>query len=241
MKYIYLKINFLTTFVIRNIQSWLDAFENKEDVTCFLVYTEETMKKELEKDVVLSKSFGGFVPLDRSEIVGNIVKNSSLLNWHNAAFMHLTPFTHAVSNGIDDFWSIDADVCYVCLPGQRIFEMLLSAEKYAKEQGINLFSLDIWHSLTKYSRDKDLWTFGITYVCGNKDVLEKIGKHIADDDFVKSNKVHVDLYFNYLSKHCLKVENFYFDNLQFILYGDDFFAKPCTTGLYRCELENSAI
>ena len=233
VRYVYLKVNFLAPFVFRNVQRWVDAFEVAKSVRYFLVYNSEVMKGALEKAVRFQGSMAGFIPVNQSEAAGNVVRNTCKENWHNAAFMHLTPFFHAASNGIEKFWSIDADVCHVCLSGQRTWRMLESASIYAEEQGTDLFSLDIWQSLTKYLHNNDLWTFGIAYVRGNKNVLEILQEHLTDEAFAKVNKVHVDIYFNYLSACGLKIGSFYFENLQFVLYGNDFFAKPCSTGLYK--------
>ncbi len=233
MRYVYLKVNFLAPFVFRNVQRWVDVFEGAKDVRYFLVYNSEAIKAALEKAVRFQGNMAGFIPVYKFEATEKVVRNTCKDNWHNAAFMHLTPFFHAVSNGIEDFWSIDADVCHVCLSGQRTWKLLAYASEYAVEQAIDLFSLDIWQSSMKHLQNKNLWTFGIAYVRENKKVLEVLQAHLEDETFAKVNKVHIDIFFTYLSICGLKIASFYFENLQFILYGNDFFARPCSTGLYQ--------
>lgn len=228
-----MKVNFLAPFVFRNVQRWVDAFEGAKGVRYFLVYNSESVKAALEKAVRFQGNMAGFIPIDKSEAAKKVVRNTCKDNWYNAAFMHLTPFFHAVSNGIEDFWSIDADVCHICLSGQRTWKMLSNAAEYAVKQGIDLFSLDIWQSSTKHLQNKNLWTFGIAYVRENEKVLEVLQAHLEDETFAKANKVHIDIFFTYLSICGLKIASFYFENLQFILYGNDFFARPCSTGLYQ--------
>lgn len=233
MRYVYLKVNFLAPYVFRNVQRWVDAFESVKEVRYFLIYDGDSMKTALEKGVIFRGNMAGFISVDKAEPVEAVVSHTCRENWHKAAFMHLTPFYHAAHHGIEDFWSIDADVCYVCLSGQRIWKMLSTAADYAGEQEIDLFSLDIWQSSTKYLHGKDLWTFGIAHVRGNKNVLNVLQCHLEDEVFAKANKNHIDIYFTYLSICGLKISSFYFDNLQFLLYGNDFFARPCSTGLYQ--------
>jgi hypothetical protein len=139
--------------------------------------------------------------------------------WKKAADAHLTTFCHAQENNIKSFWNIDADDTSFCLPPEKVATALFLAEKYAKENSIEIFSLDMY--VTAHQGND--WSFGVTYICAeNRDWMQTFASHCKEQQYKSFPKIeeNVDWYVGYLrNTYTLPVETFYIKNVNFIHWG----------------------
>lgn len=108
--------------------------------------------------------------------------------------------------------------------------MFHMVEDYAERKNVHIMSLDIWTTRLRGQH----WSFGITYVNNTVDWYHIIRNHYHDEE-LKSHQVrNEDGYFSCL-KLCtdLKIETYYFENLKFIHYSDDFFKRPDASGIFH--------
>lgn len=230
-KSIYLKINRDEEFAIRNLGHWIDAaYLLGSD--CFIVCDKEELIERIRKELLLSDECI-FIRSDRGLLNQKIVKNISNRNWENAAYSHITTFIHAHDNKYDYFWNIDADDTMICLRVDRVVELLKTVEKYAEQNEIDCYSLDMWRSKWKGEH----WSFGITYANGRIDWYKEMLIHCEDKAYrymESGMNYNIDCYFTYLkSLGKIQIETFYFENLRFIHYSADFFNRPISSAFYH--------
>lgn len=234
----YLKINRDIGYSIRNLKRWLSV-ANERKAKCFLICDNERLKE----NIVRAIDMNGYPDLNikwiesiKSKQSLALIKNMTNERWKNAGLAHLTTFLHAQKHGYTSFWNIDADDTMMCLNQVRVVECLEKAETYAEDNGIDIFSLDMWRS---QSRGRS-WSFGITYVRGdnvweeiivrNFNFIGKVSHSFVDGVSPKN----IDEFFAYVKKNDTKIriETFCVKNLLFVHYSDDFLFNPIQSGIY---------
>ncbi|MGN0429845.1 MAG: hypothetical protein ACI4E2_07280 [Acetatifactor sp.] len=232
----YLKLNRLMDYSIRNMQVWINAISLYEDAIVYVLCDNEKLIERICNEVDFHNIEPSFLKSIKRDCDRELIEVISVPRWHNAAYAHLTPFIHAKQNQYRYFWNIDADDTMFALSAERLKESLVNVEKYAEENDIDLFSLDMWRSRS-YAMH---WSFGITFTNGCVDWFS-IMKEYTDytngsEYFINGNRPkNIDEYFTYIKasdKH-LRIETFYIENLLFLHYSDDFVMNPITSGIYK--------
>lgn len=230
-KAIYLKINRKEEFAFRNLSRWVDAayLMNRD---CFIICDSEEIRQKIQEEILLSK-YCSFITSDKSEINSKIVKNIANGTWENAALAHITTFSDAIRHKCDFFWNIDADDTFLCLSIDRMVELLQQVEDYVEQNGIDCFSLDMWRSKWEGKH----WSFGITYTSCRLDWYRIFIEHCEDVNYrnlENEMNYNIDCFFTYLKDISeAKIGTFYFENLKFIHYSNDFFKGLISSAFYH--------
>ena len=234
--FFYLKVNRMDEFVFKNVQHWIDCIALLPDSVIYIICDKPELRQSITNRVdSKNKEIEFLSSCYDAEVLQYIISNITDAVWRKAGYAHATTFWHAKQNNIEKFWNIDADDTYVCLDPVRMVEMLKIVEKYADENGINIFSLDMWRSNLKTYKGLNNWSFGITYTDNSVDWLELMTEHCEDKEFrCRDLELLIDDFFTYL-KRCTeyRFETFCFDNLKFIHYSEDFFGKTARSGFYH--------
>ncbi len=230
-KAMYLKINRSEDYAFRNLSRWIDV-SYLLDTDCYILCDQEDLIERIRRELLLSENCR-FIKSEKDSINKTIVENIANKNWENAAYAHITTFSHAKRHEYDHFWNIDADDTMLCLTIDRMKELLENAGACAEDQGIDCFSLDMWR--TKWKGEH--WSFGITYTCGQLDWIKELSAHSKDRryrDLENGMNYNIDCFFSYLKcVTALKIETFYFENLKFIHYANDFFKGLISSAFYH--------
>lgn len=223
-KAIYLKVNRREEYTFFNLKKWLDISEYLDSDT-FVICDNQ----ELQEDIFLRTNFAQddlqFIQSLQTKDIERISRSIANDYWQNAAHAHLTTFFHAMENGYENFWNIDADDTLFCLETARCAEALEEVQKYCEENEINCMSLDMWHSLKKGTH----WSFGVTYSRDSFFLCEAILKHCFDDEYKEfmNENYNIDCFFTYMRrKKIAKIETYYFENMEFVHYGNNMITQP---------------
>lgn len=230
-KAMYLKINRTEEFAFRNLSRWIDA-SYLLNANCYILCDDNNIVKKIHNELLLSGSCE-FIKSEKSLLNKKIVEKTANRNWENAAYAHITTFAHAQANKYDNFWNIDADDTMICLPIDRIVELLQCVELCAENKSIDCFSLDMWRTKWKGQH----WSFGVTYTKGRLNWIEKLLEYCDDDEYKNIKNAmnyNIDCFFSYLKNVSnIKIETFYFENLKFIHYSNDFFKGLISSAFYH--------
>lgn len=233
----YLKVNQKENWSMKCLQHWVDTIETMPGSNrIFVLCDKEDVKGTVQEEICFGKVQISFLQSERSapelkHVVSSVTKKS----WGNAAYAHLTTFYHARENGFKYFWNIDADDTFICLSPARAGELLQTAEQYAQENAVDIFSLDMWRTWMKGEH----WSFGITFTSNQVDWFEEMRKNCIaamtrGKHSVMGLKGNLDEYFSTLKKFStLRIETFYFENLSFIHYSNDMFTSLRGAGFYH--------
>ena len=224
----YLKINRNEAYTIKNLEHWLETVSIDREAKTFILCDSENVRA-LVKDTVEKYSVEYIESFSDNSEVRGVVRGIADERWENAAFAHLTTFFHARDNGFNEFWNIDADDTLICLNDKRTYECLDRAREYAKAHGIDVFSLDMWASKTGGMH----WSFGITYTNNTKKWIDTIKRYSSDDYKDKNQPMNIDGRFSIIKKNEGGIGTFYFENMTFLHYSNDFMRRPCASGVYR--------
>lgn len=232
----YLKVNREEYYTYRNLQFWFDALTLIPDINVYILCDKETLKQNIIKNVDFKNIPVAFIESYHTKI-HSFVNSITQDCWKNAGCAHLTTFMHAAENGFKAFWNIDADDTCFCLSPQRMTELLSTTENYASTNNIHIFSLDMHRSALEGQH----WSFGVTYTDNSIDWFNIIQQYSKDSAYKKmcviladECKMNVDWFFTYLKKVApIRIETFYFENLKFIHYSNDFFKRPLNSGMYH--------
>lgn len=146
------------------LQQWIDLIE-KMNADFYFICDDEDLKETILKNIRFYNNDIKFLKSDRKTFKPLLDKLCSDF-LHNIAFAHLTAYSHAKKNNIEDYWDIDADDIYLFTNTDNLEKIIKSAEEKAKEQNIDIFSLD-----TKHSANLGLlWSFGATYIKSSVDL-----------------------------------------------------------------------
>lgn len=142
--------------------------------------------------------------------------------WYNAAYAHLTTFKDAIDFNISNFWNIDADDTLCMVEPIKMANYMTLIRKYAIDNDISLFSLDM-HFSNSHSQH---WTYGVTYTSNPNKILDYFIKdsHIKDwhkfrnvNKYCKSPVLNIDWFTTFIkSKNEIKIDSFYIDNIYFL-------------------------
>ncbi len=244
-KAIYLKVNRNTKYAIKALQRWLDCayylntIENDEglpnDWVIKIICDNDILENKISKCCVYPPECRvSVIKSSDSAEVGDAAREICAAKWLKAGIAHLTTFEDANNNNYTEFFNIDADDTVLAVTTEHMAYMLEEIRKRANEKKYDLFSLDMWMS---EKRGKH-WTFGITYTKNDANYMNIIEKHCNDPQYKARRKngygYNVDDYFTYLKLiDEVNAESFYFENLRFIHYSDDFFSNPTASSFYH--------
>jgi hypothetical protein len=224
----YLKVNRRETYSCRNLQNWLDIVQAYEGAKAFIQCDNEELKEMIvhNTNCLTMKDTVSFIETQwEDKDLGEITARAANDKWAKASYAHLTTFLHARQNGYDKFWNIDADDTVFCMSPEHTVKCLKDVEEYAGQQDIKLFSLDM-HFSDFFGCH---WTYGVTYTDNSVNWLEYMKEHMSDGGF---QVINLDWYTTYLrTLRDYKIETFYFENLKFIHYSEDFFKRPANSGM----------
>lgn len=198
---------------------------------------------KLEEKIIANTTFNDdyykFIKSDRRTLK-HIIKNICDKTWINAGFSHLTTFTHAKTNEIEEFWNIDVDDTTFFDSPKNIANALRQVMEYAKTNDIDVFSYDM-HA-TRFNNKH--WSFGITYT-RNVSKIFNIMKNTKSKKWQENysglqklfGDYNLDWYFTYLRDNkIINAKTFNIDNLYFAHWG---FATPIAlTRLIQVEFNN---
>lgn len=227
----YFKVNRKDLYTFRNLQHWIHIMEYMSDSRGFILCDNRDLKQAILERVEFSGDKVAFLEScrdtpDMEYLVSNITEEC----WRNAGYAHITTFWHAKENGYPHFWNIDADDTCICLSPLRACELLSEAERYATENQIVTFSLDMWVTRTKGHH----WSFGVTYIDNTVDWYGVMTEYCENGEFKSGQIRNVDGYFSCLKEKAkLKIETFYAENLKFVHYSDDFLKRPDISGVFH--------
>ncbi len=227
----YLKINRNELYTFRNLQHWIRIIECMPDSRGYILCDNNELKEAVLNKVEFPKDAVAFMESckDSSE-TEYIVSNITNALWRNAGYAHISTFSHAKENRYPYFWNIDADDTCICLSPKRACEMLSKVEMYAREEKVNIFSLDMWPTRTKGYH----WSFGVSFVDNTVDWFGIMKEHCQDAAFKAGQIENVDGYFTCLkNRTALNIETFYAENLKFVHYSDDFLKRPDASGFFH--------
>jgi len=233
-KVFYLKVNRDENYTYRNLQHWIDIVGVFQDSVAYIICDKKEVREKIYQKVTFTNTkviIMESCPLN--DELESIILNTCMSGWRNAGLSHLTTFVHAKEHDFKEFWNIDADDTYICLSKNRCAELLMEAEKYAKEKKINSFSLDMWGTRHYEDGPKMEWSFGICYVNNQIDWLGIMSEHCMDVIYKQNNYNNIDQFFIYLrSLKKYSIELFYVENMRFLHYSDDFFRRMVRSGFY---------
>lgn len=230
MRFFYLKINRRERYTFRNLQHWIDIVEGIEGADYCILCDDDILKQEVLEQVRFARKSVNFLESEKtSPELNDIVTNITDERWKNAGYAHMTTFYRARKNHYSTFWNIDADDTCICLPPKRVEELFHTVEAYVEKNSIDIISLDMWTTRTKGTH----WSFGVTYVNNSVDWFSRIKQYYKNEELKAQQVRNVDGYFSCL-KICtdLRIETFYFENLRFIHYADDFIKRPDASGFF---------
>lgn len=225
---VYLKINRTDKFAIENLSRWIDYFVLTRDIDIYINCDNDDLIKTIKEEILLSDRCE-FIQSEKSNrakrIISNIIYEP---RWYNAGYAHLTTFLHSADNHYDSFWNIDADDTQMFLSPDRVLEVKLQVENYAKNNNIAVFSLDMWPTVKK-KLGYPQWSFGVTYTDGSIDWLNLFYNYGG-----KYKAVNIDGFFTLLRQNeQITIESFYVENMKYIHYSNDIHSKPINSYLYH--------
>jgi len=208
----YLKINLDSDFGIECFNHWVKIVEASR-AEYYIVCDKEKLKEKVINDENKDK----FIPtsIEAKKLLRKIVDP----HWLNAGAALFTPFLHAMENGYETFWNIDADDTVMCADAFKCAEMLNQIQEYADKSDFDCFSLDMHSSACE--RIYPYWTFGVCYCKLSIDYISKI---LSFNELFESNKLkpndlfgnNLDEVFSILGRYSqIKVGTFYIENLYF--------------------------
>ena len=204
----YLKIHSESDYALECFMQWVKICElSKADF--FVVCDKEQLK---EKIATRLKENGWTKPLNfiesYREQLREIFESVFLQRWINTCYALLTPVVHAKENGFSRIWNVDSDDTMIYAKPEHCVEMLKCAAKYADENRLDLFGLDIWQTVSH------TWTFGITYMNMETDFLGATA--LIKKKYPDKNYNQVDALFRFaINEKILSGKVFYCENLVF--------------------------
>lgn len=224
----YLKIKNKNYWGLKCLQHWIDIIEETGS-SYYIICDKERIRRKILNKVIFSRSDIKFIKSNKNNYIKRIVKVISTKRWKKTTFAHLTAFYHAKKNKTDNFWNIDADDTMFLCEAPRAAEILRKAQKYAQQNNISAFSMDMHTSRTHGIH----WSFGISYIDNKIDWFKIFDTETTDlwqDNYLDKydTEMNLDWYFTYLRDYKgIRNKIFYVENLHFMHYGD-FIFDPVT-------------
>lgn len=223
-KPIFLKIDRISKYTLMCVQHWVHV-SNELGCDIYFVCDNKKLERLILKEIEFKKLNFKFVPSARNQLryLGAYMYS---YYWRNATYAHLTPFFIAKQLGIKRFWAIDGDDTTFLNSPKIVADNLVRAEKYAIDNDLAAFSLDMWTSRSPY----DSWTMGIMFI---NDIVNffSIFEETKSRDWIKefgqkrninikvANLDHFFTHLNDIGK--IKAKAFYFENTTFIHWDDN--------------------
>ena len=218
-KIIYFKINRQADYSLSCIQHWVNAVSSDKTELVFVCDNKNLLMNVL-RYIKFQNSNIRFIPSLRRQL-RYCIKTISTRYWAKATFAHLTPFADANKFQVNNFWAIDADDTMLLMPPECVKDLLVSAENIAKENNIDLFSLDMWKSRTHGQH----WSLGVVYIRKAKQIFQHVQNN-KNTNWMKTYKdvdvnFNLDWFCNYLAyTGKIKISTFYPEGCHFIHWGD---------------------
>lgn len=212
MSIFYLKINTNNDVAVACFNHWVEivkAFGADYYIVCD--------NNELEERVKNNENKSKFIISDKraKDILVDIVRQAML----NTGVALLTPFFHALENGYNNFYNIDADDTVMCCEPMIAAKALKKAQEYADNSDINCFSLDMYSTVVE-ERYKQ-WSFGVTYTKMNMDYITAVKKYkslmpdLAEKDLLWKNTLD-GMFSNLTDLGVIKTNVFDIENMYFV-------------------------
>ena len=224
----YLKINRKEAYTVKNLSHWLQIVTLDSNARIMILCDDENVK-ELVEDLLHDYPVECMESIKDDEEMQSIVQKITDRRWENAAYAHLTTFFHARENRIKEYWNIDADDTSICLNADRCYECLEKAKGYAKDNCIDIFSLDMWCTKTENRH----WSFGVTYINNPEKWIEILKRYSKDDYLDTWQPMNIDGRFSVIKRSEEGIGTFYFENMNFLHYSNDFIRRPWASGIYK--------
>lgn len=234
----YLKYNSPNFHSIWCLHKWIETIADLGG-RYVIVCDNQKLEEKIIANTTFNDDYYKFIKSDRRTLK-HIIKNICDKTWINAGFSHLTTFTHAKANNIEEFWNIDVDDTTFFETPQKIADSLKKVMEYSKINNLDVFSYDM-HASRFNNRH---WSFGVTYTRNNSKLVEII-KNAKTKDWQRNyfdlqklfGDFNLDWYFTYLKDNKLiNAKTFNINNLYFAHWG---FATPTAlTRLIQVEYNN---
>ncbi len=235
----YLKYNSQNFHSIWCLHKWIETI-NYFGGTYLIICDNPALESKIIKHTIWEDTNKKFIKSDRTTFKNNI-KNICDNSWINAGYSHLTTFSHAKKNNINEFWNIDVDDTTFFDSPKNIANALRQVMEYAKTNDIDVFSYDM-HA-TRFNNKH--WSFGITYT-RNVSKIFNIMKNTKSKKWQENysglqklfGDYNLDWYFTYLRDNkIINAKTFDINNLYFAHWG---FATPTAlTRLVQVEYDNN--
>lgn len=234
---LYLKLNKFDEGAKKCFEYWLQV-ANSMDAAVIILCDKEDITKRILRETKFQTSIVRFIKSQRAMFKKFVNKMQLDKWWYNAAYAHLTTFSHAIDNNIQNFWNIDADDTIFMVEPSKIAKYMLEIKQYAAKNEISLFSLDMHHS----NSNSFHWSYGITYTRNPEEILEefykkdnlkKWKKYQKDNVLCRTPILNLDWFTTFIkSNKNLKIETFYIDNIYFLHFSNPLLSSTHSLSLF---------
>lgn len=235
----YLKVHNDDETMYRCLQNWIDVVDAING-DYFIICDSDKLKSKIMRKIFFPDLNIKFIKSQRKKLEKVISKLTTGF-WGNAGCAHATTFYHAAENGIKEFWNIDADDTMILFKPNTVAQILEKVQDYAKNNKIEIFSLDMWRSRTR----NKAWTFGVTYIQNPIKFIDIFNKEtgVWKKDYEGfDNALNIDWYITYLKNSGkVKAESFYIENSSFIHFGPTRNFLTNIIGSYICNWQNNKL
>lgn len=185
----YLKVHRVHKMSMDCIKHWINIV-NAMGGFIYFVCDNPIMEKNILNNVqFLYKNFE-FIKSDRKTIKKEIAiilhKVERFKLWRRIAYSMLTPFIHAAKHDYTISYNIDADDILICSKPEDVAKVFEKAEKFAIENNLDLFNLDMFYSKSFGVH----WSFGVVLCLNPKKCLNSICQNLN----WRKNKELIDKY-----------------------------------------------
>ena len=216
----YLKINTDRPYAYKCLSHWINIVQ-EYGADFYIVCDSLVLKYKILKNVPFHSLDVKFIKSIKNKNTKRITKFFCDKWWHKCSYAHLTSFFHARKIKAPFFWNIDADDTMILARPATASNMLKSAKKYAIENSLDAFSIDMATSYT-YGRH---WTFGVTLVNNSSDWQEKFeqAKKTWKGYYNFSETMNIDWVMTSMRDNGISNnKTFYAENMNFFHFGDFF-------------------
>lgn len=210
----YLKFNSANFhYNIASLEHWINIV-NAMGGDYYIICDNKNLERQILSQLKFDNSNIKFIQSDNT-ISSKLIKAIAIPFWRKAARAHLTTFYHAQKIGLNSFWNIDADDTMFFDEASNVAAALKIVQKYAVENNINCFSLDMHSSYF----NGILWNFGVTFVYDTGACIKAI-KEIDGRMKQETPYCGADNYFRHLkNKNLLNCKTYNINNCYFVHWG----------------------
>lgn len=214
----YLKVNRVCDYTFLCLQNWIDIVHSYNG-NFYIICDKPELKKKICDRITFYDYDVKFITSSLPKNMKDFCRKVTVENWNKAAFAHTKTYQHAIENGFQNFWNIDADDTMFLIEPKKIANILKEVAVYAENNDISNFSYDMWRSRTNGKH----WSFGVTYTRMNVDYREIFNNTEQNWDKVKivGYVRNLDWLFTYFKNDgMMKNETWYSENTQFVHWGE---------------------